>query len=521
MCSLELDTGGQTPVHVAFHEDDDSVAALFSDGSVMVWRLCIEKGGKVSSQGRIMTSIGHQMQGSTPKQLVLSRKDGIDVFSVLASTHRRDHDCIFTVSIPSETEQDPPITKRILAHSFARICMSHAAVYLQTVTGAIFDAEDSRITEFSEFCPSWQCISDKLMFGLSAKGTLLTTEKLIAANVSSFLLTGDFLVYTTLAHEVRFAKISTLASRDGILDTQSETADYIHALKPAPVEDATRPAKPTDVTYARRVERGSRIVTVVPSSMSVVLQMPRGNLETICPRPLVLQIVQRHLEAKQYKDAYLICRRHRIDLNFLCDFNFDVFVEDVPKFLDAVADPEYLNVFISGLKSVSNTYTFLRRRLHVFTHRDVDVTRTLYASLCHDFTGRTVSPSIHSKVNTLCHRIRLCLEEKDILGYMTSIITTHTCQRPADYVSALQVIRRVKGKLPLRSWSTKLWLISLYQPYHLRRQRRRSASSYTWPTPLLYTMLRSARMILSLYWPSRNRARKWANLKHLLPLHFP
>lgn len=45
----------------------------------------------------------------------------------------------------------------------------------------------------------------------------------------------------------------------------------------------------------RRVERGSQIVTVVPSAMTLVLQMPRGNLETVNPRPLVLEVVQRDI----------------------------------------------------------------------------------------------------------------------------------------------------------------------------------------------------------------------------------
>lgn len=46
----------------------------------------------------------------------------------------------------------------------------------------------------------------------------------------------------------------------------------------------------------RRVERGSRIVTAVPSTMSLVLQMPRGNLETINPRPLVMKIVKQDIQ---------------------------------------------------------------------------------------------------------------------------------------------------------------------------------------------------------------------------------
>lgn len=46
----------------------------------------------------------------------------------------------------------------------------------------------------------------------------------------------------------------------------------------------------------RAVERGSKIVTVVPSSTTLVLQMPRGNLEIICPRPLVLRVVRQDLD---------------------------------------------------------------------------------------------------------------------------------------------------------------------------------------------------------------------------------
>lgn len=46
----------------------------------------------------------------------------------------------------------------------------------------------------------------------------------------------------------------------------------------------------------RRVERGSRIVTSVPDDTKLVLQMPRGNLETVHPRALVLSAVRRHLD---------------------------------------------------------------------------------------------------------------------------------------------------------------------------------------------------------------------------------
>ena len=46
----------------------------------------------------------------------------------------------------------------------------------------------------------------------------------------------------------------------------------------------------------RRVERGSRIVTSVADDTKLILQMPRGNLETIHPRALILSAVRKHLD---------------------------------------------------------------------------------------------------------------------------------------------------------------------------------------------------------------------------------
>ena len=49
-------------------------------------------------------------------------------------------------------------------------------------------------------------------------------------------------------------------------------------------------------TASRRLERGSRLVCVLDSESRVVLQMPRGNLEVVHPRPLVLSAVRNHLD---------------------------------------------------------------------------------------------------------------------------------------------------------------------------------------------------------------------------------
>ena len=46
----------------------------------------------------------------------------------------------------------------------------------------------------------------------------------------------------------------------------------------------------------RRMERGARIVAVVAEDTKLILQMPRGNLESIQPRSLMLAAVRRLLD---------------------------------------------------------------------------------------------------------------------------------------------------------------------------------------------------------------------------------
>jgi len=74
----------------------------------------------------------------------------------------------------------------------------------------------------------------------------------------------------------------------------------------------------------RRVERGSRIVTCVSDGTSVILQMPRGNLEGIHPRALVLSTVRKMLDRLAFQVMISTCSGR---LNF---DNFDRRLYDIP-----------------------------------------------------------------------------------------------------------------------------------------------------------------------------------------------
>lgn len=88
----------------------------------------------------------------------------------------------------------------------------------------------------------------------------------------------------------------------------------------------------------------------MPTKMSLVLQMPRGNLETIYPRAMVLAGIRKLIEEKQYDGAFATCRTQRVDMNILYDHRPAQFLENVGLFLDQLKDAAYIDLFLSSLK---------------------------------------------------------------------------------------------------------------------------------------------------------------------------
>jgi len=91
-------------------------------------------------------------------------------------------------------------------------------------------------------------------------------------------------------------------------------------------------------------------VTVMPSTFALVMQMPRGNLETIYPRALVLVGIRTNINKKKYKKAFLACRNHRVDMNILHDHEPQQFISHVGAFVDQVQKVEHIDLFLSQLR---------------------------------------------------------------------------------------------------------------------------------------------------------------------------
>src|SRR5437667_12666738 len=90
----------------------------------------------------------------------------------------------------------------------------------------------------------------------------------------------------------------------------------------------------------------------MPSSSSLVLQTPRGNLETIYPRAMVLAGIRKNIAAKNYKDAFLSCRNQKVDMNILHDYAPEQFMANVTLFIDQVKKPDHIDLFLSHLRYI-------------------------------------------------------------------------------------------------------------------------------------------------------------------------
>ncbi|GAA5870104.1 hypothetical protein JCM1840_003583 [Sporobolomyces johnsonii] len=305
----------------------------------------------------------------------------------------------------------------------------------------------SSLSPLPEFCPQIQHLllpssspsSSRFptLLGLAPSGRLYASSRLLASDATSFATTPDFLIYTTFSHEAKFVPLFTLAptytGSGGVEHTESFAR-----------RAAGGGAAPGEGAIKRAVERGSRIVTVAPSSTSLVLQMPRGNLETICPRPLVLRVVRDFLDNRRYRSAFLLSRRHRIDLNLLYDHDPSAFEAHLAEFVDQVKDVDHLNLFLSGLK-------------------DEDVTRGMYRPVLAVGAAGGVGKAsdVTNKVNTVCDLVRRELEKRDVFHYANSILTAYVRKRPPAYEDALKVLVDLKAKDAERAEDAVKYIIFL------------------------------------------------------------
>ncbi|XP_014253046.1 elongator complex protein 1 isoform X2 [Cimex lectularius] len=156
-------------------------------------------------------------------------------------------------------------------------------------------------------------IVDNFIYALSNTKHLYVNEKQIAANITSFFVKKPYILATTTHHTLL------------ILKTLDETCEEVSL---------------------RKLERGSKIILVTGNS--VVMQHPRGNLETIQPRALTILAIGSLLDKQCYNDAVHLLRKQRITFDLCVDHDPEMFLENVDKFVDQV-DQQWITLMVTEL----------------------------------------------------------------------------------------------------------------------------------------------------------------------------
>ncbi|KAI6092691.1 IkappaB kinase complex, IKAP component [Hypoxylon rubiginosum] len=245
--------------------------------------------------------------------------------------------------------------------------------------------------------------------GLSRNGHLYANSRLLMKNCTSFLVTPAHLIVTTTNHMVKFIHLVEVDNLE------------------VPPDDPERDER------CRNIERGARLVTAMPTNMSLVLQMPRGNLETIYPRAMVVAGIRQLIDTKEYGKAYAHCRTQRVDMNILYDHRPQQFLANVSLFLEQLQDVAYVDLFLSSLRDEDVTQTM---------YRDTRAVRNQEAP--EPVSGGVVTGSTQgsSKVNTVCDAVLFQLQSRKIKdhGTLQNIITANICKVPPAYEDGLLVI---------------------------------------------------------------------------------
>ncbi|XP_055007062.1 elongator complex protein 1 [Boleophthalmus pectinirostris] len=351
----------------------------------------------------------------------------VDLFVAVRASPRTNFSKVLFLS-PSEASDQKLAVRCAVEVSGAVVSVTHNAhsdsVALQLEDGSIRkllwdcaepcveDWEDSRgcLVRFPVVCVQTALCNigqEECVLGLTDRCHLYAGDTKLASNVSSFSVCNDFLLVTTHSHHCRCLQLSSLSVKD---------------LQVALAVDGGQ----NDETL-RRVERGARIVTVVPQDTRVILQMPRGNLETVHHRALVLAQLRKWLDSLRFKDAFMCMRKLRINLNLIYDHHPKLFLDNVETFITQLGSINHINLFITELK-------------------EEDTTQTMYPR------PEDSCPPPHkipgTKVDVVCDALRNTMESIDPNKYCLSILTAHVRKTVPELEIALQKVHELRVNPP-------------------------------------------------------------------------
>ncbi|UJR15013.1 hypothetical protein I4U23_001990 [Adineta vaga] len=302
-------------------------------------------------------------------------------------------------NIETKTKSNVPLNFHCLTTAVDHETTKH--LYLQDEHGKIYRLDNQELHAkmlFPRPCSHFSVVINGQFIGLTENYRLYLNTTELAHNCNSYFIHDrTILVYSTLQHQLAFQSLIT-----------NQTI--------------------TDISH-RRTERGTRIVCTAYTDLKLVLQMPRGNLETIYPRPLLLTYICSELlnsKTLNYQRAFELMRKNRLNLNFLYDYKPKQFFDNISTFITNTRNDDDICLFLSEIDNEKNT----RNEYMKYILKEEE-----YPS--------TDNQTWHPKANLICEKFRSYLEAStDSDKHMNSILTTYIKQSPANMEGALKYLNQ-------------------------------------------------------------------------------
>ncbi|KAJ6135871.1 hypothetical protein N7512_001031 [Penicillium capsulatum] len=260
---------------------------------------------------------------------------------------------------------------------------------------------------------------ERILITMTKAGALYANKRVIAKNCTSFMLTPAHLLFTTSQHLLKFVHLNRVEDME-VPDDTPETDER-----------------------CRSIERGSKLVSVIPSIFAVVLQAPRGNIETIYPRALVLAGIRTFIDQKKYRSAFLACRSQMVDMNILHDYAPQQFMENIQLFIEQVKKVDFIDDFLSRLSEEDVSQTLYKDTLKISKNESAAVAQP----------DSQAAPSLLkpiakiNKVNTICDAFLGILQTR-LDTNLQNLMTAHVCKSPPDLDAGLSLVANLRVQNP-------------------------------------------------------------------------
>mmetsp|Transcript_23669 Transcript_23669/g.27368 ORF Transcript_23669/g.27368 Transcript_23669/m.27368 type:complete len:1514 (+) Transcript_23669:153-4694(+) len=269
-----------------------------------------------------------------------------------------------------------------------------------------------------------------LVIGLSSRSRLYCGERQLCDASSSFCLSPatGFVSYVTLGSrsQLRYVPLNVLMDFDPLMGSDVNVEILGEGYEP------------------RNVERGSRLVSIMPDKITTVLQLPRGNLEAVYPRALVLPRIMSLIKNGEYHLALDMMRRQKVDMNLIVDMNPSRFLDEedgVETMVKQVKKMDHLNLFIASLANAD--FTLWKYPIPNWLRHELEEVKTNEE----DLTKLPPHFDFNSKVNMVCEKMRDVMVDMERSGaatkgqFLLPILSTFAKQTPPKLEEALSLIQ--------------------------------------------------------------------------------